>query len=386
VQNCTFTGEYDVACIYLGSTAHVSSDIKILNNRFSNIATGIPLVLFEATGVAITGQISGNVFVNDTRDEIFSPMACASFDNEWFDVAGNAGASNGNFDDPSRGPGEIFFVNSEATRAVDAVGNGKSWAEPFATLDYAIAFCTASSGAEIHLAPGHAEDCDTAGTHIDFDVAGVSVIGHGTGVDRPTFTFITEVTGKIEIAAANCSIENCIFINDITGLDTPIDVDAAGFTLKNCVTRDLTTDICDNWIYADGGADYLTIIGHEHQGTASANGVTWLAMSAACDFLTVKDCYINGNFTAACIDFAAAVGTVLIDNCTLINANAVDVCFEGFAASTGVMRNCSLSILTDGQSTATNTHGSMSFYENYYTDNPVGESAILDIAAGVTGA
>lgn len=382
IEDNTFKGDYAVACISTGSASNVSKDLLIRDNQIQNDKTGIPCVVVYP---GVTGVIKHNLFISDTRDEVCGPGSCNMVDNLWADVAADAGAVLP-FNDPTRSSGQIFFVDSGATRAVDQVGNGQSWDEPFATLDYAIAFCTASSGAEIHLAPGHAENCDTAGTHIDLDVAGVKVIGHGTGTDRPTFTFITEVTGDIEINAANCSIENCIFINDVTGLDAPINIDAAGFTMKNCVTRDLATDICDNWIFADGGADYLTIEGHAHQGTASANGVTWLAMSAAADFLTVKDCYINGNFTAACIDFAAAVGSVLIDNCTLINANAVDVCFEGFAASTGVMRNCSLSILTDGQTTAVNTPGSMSYFENYFTDNPVGEAGILCVAAGLTGA
>lgn len=371
IEDCVFRGEYDVGCVVLGSTAADSTYLFVKNNYMENETSGVALVVIS--GVAVTGEISGNVFVNDTRDIVCSPSKCMTFGNTWVDSAGTGGATVPN-SDPNI-TAEVFFVDSGATAAADAVGSGKSWDEPFATLDYAIAFCTASQGAEIHLAPGHAETYAAAGANLTLDVVGVKIIGHGTGTDRPTFTFTTEATADIEVDAANCSIENVIFINDVTGLDAPIDVDAAHFTLKNCVTRDLGTDICDNWIVGDANADYLTIIGHVHEGTNSAGAVTWLSVTGA-EFLTVKDCVIAGDFSAAPIDFGSAMTDVHIERCTLTNHNAVDVCIEGFAASTGMIREVMCSVITDTQTTWINTPGNMNIYECYGT-NVVGEAGMV---------
>ena len=379
IQDCVFRGDWGGgstdACIDASTTA--SFDFLVDNNIINNMdpTYGSAIEVHAST----TGAITNNVIY--CTGAAAAPLAAAGCIKSGNTITTALAAS------AEGGGSSAIMANYYVDSGSGTAGNaGTSWAEAEATLDAAIALCADNNGDTIHVAPGHAEDYVAAGANLTLDKIGVHIIGYGTGTNRPTFTFKTEVSADIEVDAANCTIENCIFINDITGLDAPFDVDAAGFTLKNCLTRDLGTDICDNWIFADGGADYLTIIGHKHEGTASANGVTWLAMSAACDFLTVKDCVVDGNFSAACIDFAAAVGSVMIDNCTLINANAVDVCFECFAASTGVMRNCSLSILTDGQTTAIHTAGAMSYFENYYTDNPVSQTAIICAAEGITGA
>lgn len=370
IKNCLFQGSFDNACIELVSNADACTNLHILDNIMINTLTGQHCI--QISGVVVTGLITGNTFINDTRDQATQPSLCQMVNNKWSKLGtGMVGVDNV---DPLNS-GLHIFVDSTATGAADTAGHGYSWAEPLATLDAAMALCTASSGDVIHLAPGHAENCDTAGTHIDFDIAGVKVIGHGTGTDRPTFTFITQVTGDIEINAANCSIENVIFINDVTGLDAPINVDAAHFTMKNCVFRDLGTDLCDNWIVGDANADYLTIEDCYHEGTNSAGGVSWLSVTGA-THLTVKNCISNGDFSAGNIVFGSAMTDVLITGCHLTNHNAVDVNIEGFAASDGMISYCSLSIITDIQTTWINTPGNMTTYECYGT-NVVGEAGMF---------
>ncbi|KKL11459.1 hypothetical protein LCGC14_2545630, partial [marine sediment metagenome] len=74
--------------------------------------------------------------------------------------------------------GNIFWVDSGA----GSNGNAGTFNKPFATLDFAIGRTTANHGDEIHLKPGHAETL-TAASDIDFDVAGITVIGHGYGTN-----------------------------------------------------------------------------------------------------------------------------------------------------------------------------------------------------------
>ena len=101
--------------------------------------------------------------------------------------------------------GSQFFVDSGATGASDS-NDGLSWESALATLDAAIAKCTANSGDVIWVAPGHAESYTTTGTKLTVDVAGVTIIGLGTGASRPTFTFgHTGATWAISAASAYVS-------------------------------------------------------------------------------------------------------------------------------------------------------------------------------------
>ncbi len=75
----------------------------------------------------------------------------------------------------------------------------------FATIDAAIGACTANAGDVIYVLPGHTEDV-TNGS-IAMDIAGVSIIGVGSGSLKPTLTF-TATNSKINVTAANCKLQN----------------------------------------------------------------------------------------------------------------------------------------------------------------------------------
>ena len=83
--------------------------------------------------------------------------------------------------------GDIYYVDS--TGGVDSTGNyGTKYTTPFATVDYAINQCTANHGDIIVVMNGHAESY-TAANGFDADVAGITIIGMGSGTDMPEFTF-----------------------------------------------------------------------------------------------------------------------------------------------------------------------------------------------------
>lgn len=73
------------------------------------------------------------------------------------------------------------------------------------TIDAAINSCTANAGDIIYVLPGHTEAI-TSGS-IACDVAGVSIIGLGSGSLKPTLTF-GATTSKITVGAANCKFQN----------------------------------------------------------------------------------------------------------------------------------------------------------------------------------
>lgn len=139
-------------------------------------------------------------------------------------------------------PGNVFWVNNStvlnAGAAAGSNNNRGTYQRPFATLEYAISSCTAGRGDIIFVGAGHAETISDA-TSTAMDVSGVAVIGLGSGNLRPRFTFDTANTATIPVSAANCSIQNCIFIANFLTIAAPFTLSTAtNFALQNCVFRD----------------------------------------------------------------------------------------------------------------------------------------------------
>jgi hypothetical protein len=115
--------------------------------------------------------------------------------------------------------GSYFFVHS----GTGSNGNtGTSPATPFATVDYAIGFCTASKGDVIVVMPGHAETLASAGA-ITCDVVGISIIGLGVGTNRPTFTF-SATASTILVTANNVTLSNFNIASGVAELVTAFNV------------------------------------------------------------------------------------------------------------------------------------------------------------------
>lgn len=276
-------------------------------------------------------------------------------------------------------PGEVFWVNGSTVLAKGAVGgsdgNDGSYHRPLATIDAAIGKCTAGRGDVIFVMPSHTETVSAAGG-ITCDVASVAIVGLGSGDDRPTITFTTATAADIEIDAANVTLANLRFVCDIDAAVGPIDVDAAYCQIFDCEFIDLGTDNALRWILTDANADNLHVAGCVNAGTATAGNVAFITLTGP-DHVIIEDCISEGDFSAANIQVVTtAVTDAVIRNNVLENANAVDVCIEGLAASTGWIANNYCRIATDAQLTGINTPGAMSLFENYQV-NADGETGKL---------
>lgn len=108
------------------------------------------------------------------------------------------------------GAGKTFLVGK------DGLANRQAYSELFgvdpdgkvrffSTIDAAIGQCTASSGDTIYVMPGHTEAVTS--TSINLDVAGVTIIGLGSGSVKPTLTF-GATDSVINVTAANCVLKN----------------------------------------------------------------------------------------------------------------------------------------------------------------------------------
>ena len=124
--------------------------------------------------------------------------------------------------------GNIRYVDSgNALAATDVTGTKD---RPYSTVDSAIGSCTANNGDVIVAMAGHSETL-TAAASIAADIAGVQIVGLGTGRERPTINYTTAAAASLNVTAANVSITNFFF--DMTGVDAVtagINVSAADFT------------------------------------------------------------------------------------------------------------------------------------------------------------
>ena len=160
-------------------------------------------------------------------------------------------------------PADIWFVGNCVATATDALGFGLNPDSPFATIDYAVSYCTSGAGDVIYVLPGHVEAVTGAGI-LDLDCAGITIIGLGKGTYQATISLDAE-TSDVDIDAASITIEGMHFLANFADVSVAIDVNATDFTLRGC----------------------------RFTATAACNAEIWVqdAAAAASDRITVEDCW-----------------------------------------------------------------------------------------------
>ena len=279
--------------------------------------------------------------------------------------------------------GRVLFVSS--VTGTDAAGYGGSPESPYATLAQAYADVVTGEGWKIILMPGHAETVDTA-AWLTIAKTNLEILGIGNGALIPTFT--AEGADAIplidiNVDAANVTIKHVKFLNSEDACAGFLDINAAGCTFDDCIFADDGTANSIDFIIADANADDLTIKNCKNWGTDTAGNDSWVSVTGALDHLTITGCHSHGDFAAGNIVFDAAAIDIDIKHNWLENVNAVDVNIEGFAALEGWVAENMCQIPTDGQVTFINTPGNIGCYENFGANQP-GETGLLIIAAGVS--
>lgn len=266
--------------------------------------------------------------------------------------------------------GKIFIVGESAVTGYDIIVEkfGHLISNHYTTIDAAIDACTASRGDVVLVAPGHSETISAAGG-IAMDKIGVSLIGIGVGSQRPTITFDTATTADMDFSADNVLVENFVFINDFDALVEPLDIAASVdfVTFKNCEFRDDTAaKQTIRWFQTADTNTNIKFLDCKHVGSDTAGATAWGTFIGGSKHV-VKGLVSNGDMSAANIEIKTTLtADILIDNCVLENANAVDVNVEGNSLSnTGWIRNCSMRLATDGEVTWVNNVGGITVYDSY---------------------
>jgi len=259
-------------------------------------------------------------------------------------------------------PGKVFWVSNSTTGLLagqkgGSDGNKGTFDAPFSTLDYAIGQCVAGRGDIIFIKPGHAENVSAA-AGIAADVAGVAIVGLGTGSARPTFSW-TAAAATITVTAANVSFQNLIFVNNFADVVTMFSVSGAGdgLTFQNCHFTDTSTILnAIDFVTLATGADDLSFLSCTVVGKSASNDS--FITGVAHDRLRIEGCQIQFDVAQTAvvgvIETSGNATNVWIKD-SFFRSNVDGALFLDFngAANSGAVSNCYFSSIdTAGAVTA----------------------------------
>ena len=196
--------------------------------------------------------------------------------------------------------GNVYWVNNSSvlpqggSPGANVTGHG-TYLKPFNTIDYAIGRCTASRGDIIAVMPGHSETVITDGG-IACDVAGVAIVGIGSGTLRPKIVLDTAAAAAVTVTAANVSFYNLVFEASFADVTNAIDVQATDLAVSNCEFKEEGANL-----------NFVDIINAASTTNNTADGLTVEnCISTAID--TAIDSFI---VTAADLDRLVVTGNVV---------------------------------------------------------------------------
>ena len=277
--------------------------------------------------------------------------------------------------------GNVYFVDSGA----EGANNGNLGLHPvnsaLATLAGAIAKCDDDNGDFIILMPGHAE---TPIAEITINKSGVTIIGIGNGKNRPKFTFTMAATGdNIAIDADDVTIDNIYMAAGGAAQTAIFDVNAANFTLKNCLIEQgaynlagltLTSNAADTMII--NNEFEITANGPDHCIKIEASGSTGMRVIGN---LFNGMSQVNGWDTGCIYSATQSAHVVITDNVMMFvtgNAGLIQLT----AACTGIIAR---NILGEGALAQMLDPGSCMCFNNYEAD-AIDESARLFPTTGAS--
>ena len=285
-------------------------------------------------------------------------------------------------------PGKVFWVNNSSVLAPGGItgsnNNDGTYRKPFSTIDGAIGKCTADRGDIIMVMPGHAETLSTASA-ITMDVAGVAIIGLGTGAKRPTLTF-SATDATVVISAANCSLVNIILQAGIADVVTALSLAATADGTSFEHIESYEGAVAGTYNFVDvitlaTGANNLSwrdckFIGNDTNNDSFITGV-------AHDGFYMSNCYFASNVAQASavglVDSSGNVTNALIKNCYFRSNidGALWIDFNG-AANGGLVVNCYVSSIDVAGATSTGDFTGGHFFECYVS----GEADAFGLVGG----
>lgn len=234
----------------------------------------------------------------------------------------------------------IFYVNSETGH--DSPGNyGKTYLKPFATIEFAVGRTTAEKGDIIFVLPSHVEEITGAGD-IYIDVAGVQVIGLGSGSDMAQIHF-DNTSASVVMGANDTALINMRFVVSANAIAVMVDVEdgVTGVAIIDC---EFGFEESGNDEYAIGirlgnGSNNALIEGNQFLITGATATVSIILLNDDTDATIIRNNWFTGAVSAAAINSAGTASTNLLirDNLFLISGSTPILSL--YTASTGIFMN-----------------------------------------------
>ncbi len=215
-------------------------------------------------------------------------------------------------------PGEVFWVSNATTALVGEITgsntNPGTFHQPFQTIDFAIGKCLADRGDVIMVKAGHAETLAAVGA-IAADVAGVAIVGLGSGASAPTLTVTLATAGVIAITAPNTSWSNIRFVMGVADAE-PITISGLGdgVSFEGCTFTDASTVL---------------------------NFLNFITITTACNNISFRNCYFCGKSASndSFILMGAAHDRFLFSDCHM-QSDVAQTSVVGLIKTTGDVTNC----------------------------------------------
>lgn len=239
------------------------------------------------------------------------------------------------------GSSQTFLADLMSSYPTDKGGG----ARVFTTLTAASAATVSGRGDVILVCPGYTETVIAAGG-IQLSSAASTIVGLGNGSQRPTISFTTSTAADVNVDAAGITIDNLIF--DLTGIDAlagPIDVNAAGFTMKNClvITGNATNQAVLALTSDTAASDDMVIQDCKFLGTADAGTTAAIEVSSGGNRYMIERCTFIGAYTLGVGAIQQLTNTSLdfvVRDCIIVNLTASATKAAVFTASTtGMLTN-----------------------------------------------
>lgn len=287
-------------------------------------------------------------------------------------------------EDSSLTTGERFYVHSGAGSNSNT---GRTPDTPFASLVFALTQVSENTNDVIYIMPGHAETL-TGAAHIACNKIGVTIIGLGTGTNRPTFTF-GNTAATWAISAANVTVKNIRVTSSVDEMVKMFHVTAAYCTLDNIEHFETTSMQTLQFLLTSALANNITVKNCEHyQVTAAAGTQKWIELVGVTRARILDNLFIltlKDETASHTISGSTAVINVEIARNIFIQraaANTQTTVVNLVTTSSGFIHDNRAGTSSTGVSTAAAFTGDACFFsENYWLDDPAA-SGILAPGAG----
>ena len=252
--------------------------------------------------------------------------------------------------------GQVWWVGASSANDANDAAHGQDPMQPFTTIAYAITRVNTANGDVIYVMPGHTETLDSA-AEISITRAsptsavGVKVVGLGYGNSRPIISYATATTASLRVTGANATLENLIF--DLTGIDalvSPIEIRAAGFTMRNCHIITATAGgQATRAIVTTNAATAMTLEDNTFLGTINAGTTSVLQIVGGHSHVIRRNVFMGAYTTTV---GAIEGGTPLTEN-IIIHGNWIfnrtassSKAITLFGSSTGIISDNRMQVLT----------------------------------------